>query len=128
MIVFLLCLPITVCLPSMYLYIHRQICVNICVCIHLHMCIFENLMTCLLRECIIDKNTLVLDWKASEISVSLASSILGCFHLRGNNYTRLGSVQWSMTTAEWISSWTTGEKKELKRKKNTAWHTSLKII
>lgn len=77
------------CLPSegcMYLYIHMQICVNICVCIHSHTCIFEILMTCLLGECIIDKNTLALDWEVSEISISTASSILGCFYLRGNNY------------------------------------------
>lgn len=121
MIVILLSLLITVCLPSegyMYLYTHIELCVNICVCIHLHMCIFENLMTFLLGKCIIDKNTLILDWKVSEILISLASSILGVFHLRGNNYTRLGSVQWGMTTAEWISSWTKKKvKRKLKRKK-----------
>lgn len=46
----------------------------------------EILITSLLEECIIDKNIPASGWWFSEISISIASSILGCFHLRGNNY------------------------------------------
>lgn len=114
-------LLITMCLPSegyMYLYIHMQLCVNICVCIHSHTFIFEMLMTCLLGECIIDKNTLALDWEVSEISISTASSILGCFHLRGNNYTQawLCSMGHDYSRMDLFLN----RKRKLKRKKNTA--------
>ena len=71
-----------------YIYIHMY--VNIYIFIYIYTCthtyIIEILITCLLGECIIYKNIPALGWWFSEIWISVASSILGCFHLRGNNY------------------------------------------
>lgn len=72
----------------MYLYAYMHICVDICeyIYVYTHIYKIEILITCLLGECIIDKNIPALGWWFSEISISIASSILGCFHLRGKNY------------------------------------------